>query len=327
MYDQILLAALLQTDPQTKPVDLADEVSRCATIESATERLRCFDALSTRPPPPSPAATAATPTPVAVSDGQVPLERWGFMANRPTFKLTPYKLNYILPVSYNDTHNEAAWEEQHPGEGIDDFEVKFQLSAQVKLWDNIYQGNGDLWVAYSQLSFWQMYNSDSSSPFRETNYEPETYVAWAMKRDFFGMNGRVLKIGFVHQSNGRSKPLSRSWNRVYAAVAAERGNFALQIKPWYRLPEDKDNPDIADYLGYGELDLYYTQGDHLFHALWRNNLDIEGNRGAIQLDWGFPIYKGLKGYIQYFNGYGESLLDYNVSNNRIGIGFMLTDWL
>jgi phospholipase A1 len=327
MYDQILLAALLQTDPQTKPVDLAAEVSRCATIESATERLRCFDALAARPTPPSPVATAVTPTPAPAPDWQVPLERWGFMANRPTLKLTPYKLNYILPASYNDTRNEAAWQELHPGENIDDVEVKFQLSAQVKIWDNIYQGNGDLWLAYSQLSFWQMYNSDSSSPFRETNYEPEAYVAWAMDREFPGMTGRMLKVGFVHQSNGRSKPLSRSWNRVYAAVAAERGNFALQLKPWYRLPEGKDNPDIADYLGYGELDLYYTRGNHLFHVLWRNNLDIEGNRGAIQLDWGFPIHKGLKGYVQYFNGYGESLLDYNVSSNRIGLGFMLTDWL
>ena len=327
MYDQILLAALLQTDPQTKPVDLAAEVSRCATIESATERLRCFDALSARPTPSSPVATAATPTPAPVPDWQVPVERWGFMANRPTFKLTPYKLNYILPLSYNDSPNEAAWRQLHPGDELDDVEVKFQLSAQVKVWDNIYQGNGDLWLAYSQLSFWQMYNSDSSSPFRESNYEPEAYVAWALDRKVLGMTGRMFRVGFVHQSNGRGEPLSRNWNRVYAAVALERDNFALQLKPWYRLPDDDDNPDIADYLGYGELDLYYTQGNHLFHVLWRNNLDIEGNRGAIQLDWGFPIYKGLKGYVQYFNGYGESLLDYNVSNNRIGFGFMLTDWL
>jgi len=103
----------------------------------------------------------------------------------------------------------------------------------------------------------------------------------------------------------------------------------VQFKPWYRLPggsAEEDNPDIADYLGYGEVDLYHKLGRHLFHAVLRNNLDFNGNRGALQLDWGFPIYKGLKGYVQYFNGYGESLLDYNVSSNRIGVGVLLTDW-
>lgn len=330
MYEQFMLAALLQNGPvATGRVDLAAELLRCGAIEAAAERLHCFDALAARPTTPSSvASTVGQPIPAPSPPNMlVPAERWSFMAQRPTLKLTPYKLNYILPLSYSDSQNDAAWQQLYPGEGLDDVEVKFQLSAQIKVWDNIFQGNGDLWLAYSQLSFWQAYNSNNSSPFRESNYEPEAYVAWAMDRKLAGLTGRLLKIGFVHQSNGRSEPLSRSWNRIYAAAALERGNFAVQIKPWYRLPEEKDNPDIADYLGYGEVDLYYTAGKHLFHALWRNNLDINGNRGAIQLDWGFPIYKGLKGYVQYFNGYGESLLDYNDSSNRIGFGFMLTDWL
>ncbi|MEW6594139.1 MAG: phospholipase A [Thermodesulfobacteriota bacterium] len=332
MYEQIMLAALLQNDPAANGrEDIGAELSRCRAIEAAAERLHCFDALAGRSTAPAPPATspmvAAGSQPPTPPNLLVPAERWGFMAERSTFKLTPYKLNYILPFSYNDSQNDTAWQQQHPGEGLDEVEVKFQLSAQIKAWDNIFQGNGDLWLAYSQLSFWQAYDSGGSSPFRESNYEPEAYVAWTMDRKLAGLTGRLLKIGFVHQSNGRSEPLSRSWNRIYAAVAMERGNFALQIKPWYRLPQEKDNPDIADYLGYGEVDLYYTAGQHLFHALWRNNLDLGGNRGAIQLDWGFPIYKGLKGYVQYFNGYGESLLDYNESGNRIGFGFMLTDWL
>jgi phospholipase A1 len=333
MYDQIMLAALLQGGPQPKEVDMAAELARCAAIETAADRLHCFDILAGRGEVETPAvlhtpslAKEEPPRP----DLLVPAHYWRFLAERPTLKLTPYKLNYLLPVSYNDSQNERAWQLVHPGEGLDDVEVKFQLSAQVKVWGDIYKGNGDLWLAYSQLSFWQMYNSGGSSPFRETNYEPEAYFSWETEWKLWGLTARVLKVGFSHQSNGRGRPLSRSWNRVYAAVALERGDFALQLKPWYRLPDDQseeDNPDIADYMGYGELDLYYKLGRHLVHAQWRNNLDLHENRGAIQLDWGFPIYKGLKGYIQYFNGYGENLLDYNAAANRIGFGFMLTDWL
>jgi phospholipase A1 len=61
--------------------------------------------------------------------------------------------------------------------------------------------------------------------------------------------------------------------------------------------------------------------------MFRNNLRTSGNKGAIELGWSFPLYRKLKGYVQYFNGYGQSILDYNDAANTIGVGLALTDFL
>ena len=139
-------------------------------------------------------------------------------------------------------------------------------------------------------------------------------------------------IGIVHQSNGQSVNLSRSWNRIYAEFIFHRGNFAFGIKPWIRINEDSeddDNPDITDYMGHGELTFAYKYNDHTFTLTSRNNLESGFSHGAIELGWSFPLfdYPYLKGYVQYFSGYGESLIDYNNYVNRIGIGILLTDLL
>jgi phospholipase A1 len=83
---------------------------------------------------------------------------------------------------------------------------------------------------------------------------------------------------------------------------------------------------MEDYLGYGEVWGFYFWKGNRFGIMLRNNLDFQTNRGAVQVEWSFPIVKQVAGYLQYFNGYGESLLDYNHRVNRIGIGFILRDW-
>jgi phospholipase A1 len=187
----------------------------------------------------------------------------------------------------------------------------------------------DLWFGYTQRSFWQLYNSKDSAPFRETNYEPELLLNFRTDFRILGLTGRFINLGFNHQSNGQSEPLSRSWNRIVANFGFERGRFSLLLKTWYRIPEsskDDDNPNIEKFLGYGELWAYYFLKKHRFGLMLRNNFSFHTNRGALQAEWSFPIYEWMYGYIQYFVGYGESLIDYNHAVNRIGIGFILADW-
>jgi len=251
--------------------------------------------------------------------------------------ITPHKQNYILLGAYNfSSPNEGPWEEA-AGEDIqlNKTEVKFQVSFKFMLWEDVLKKwkNGDLYFAYTQLAMWQVYNRGISSPFRDTNYEPEAFLAFDTAWDIFGFTNRFFVVGFAHQSNGREEPLSRSWNRIYANLIMHRGNLVLSLKPWVRIPEDAesdDNPDIEDYLGYGELRTIYRTGSNTFGIMLRNNLKFHGdNRGAVQFDWSFPLpgTDRIKGYIQYFNGYGECLLDYNASTSRLGAGFLLTDFL
>jgi len=139
----------------------------------------------------------------------------------------------------------------------------------------------------------------------------------------------MITVGFNHQSNGRSEPYSRSWNRIVGNLGLERGNTTLLLKTWYRIPDsdEKDNnPDLDDYMGHGEIWGYYVWNGHRFGVMLRNNLKFNDNRGAVQLEWTIPISEKVGFYIQYFNGYGESLLDYYDNANRVSLGVVLINW-
>jgi phospholipase A1 len=186
-------------------------------------------------------------------------------------------------------------------------------------------------------SFWQILNGDISRPFRETNHEPELFYTLTSSQEYFGFCKPAIQVGFSHQSNGRGGEFSRSWNRLYLDFILPQGDFTFHIKPWYRLPEKSeaykgdpygdDNFDISSYMGYGELSGQWKINDgNTIDIVLRNN----HNRGAVELDWTFHLFwlredSPIKGYLQYFNGYGESMIDYNSSVNRIGIGIRLID--
>jgi phospholipase A1 len=249
-----------------------------------------------------------------------------------TFRLLPYLPTYFLPVRYSDRtntlpHSPAPDHTVIQPLSVESTEAKFQISLKAKVWDDIFYGNGNLWFAYTQQSNWQMYNSAASTPFRETDYEPEAILAFRTNINVLGLRWRLFNLGFVHQSNGREDPLSRSWNRIYTQFGLERGKFSLLVRPWLRLPESAakdDNPDIGNYLGNGDVRAVYGSGGHIYSILGRYS--FSGDHGAAQLDAVFPISGPLKGYLQIFSGYGENLIDYNFYQNIIGIGLLLVPW-
>ena len=308
-----------------------------------------------------PVATVASSEPEKPS---VMTRQWDLNPNnrQHAFAFRPHRMNYFLLASYNSSPNDETNFEDDPAAKAQYNESKFQLSFKVKVWEDVLQEplqgfydhikavkGLDVWVAYTQLSFWQLYNSAFSTPFRDTNYEPELLINFRTDYEILGFKGRFFNVGFNHQSNGRSRPLSRGWNRIVANIGLEKNNVGLQLKTWYRLPENEgsdDNPDLTRYMGYGELWTTFYWKDMRFAMMLRNNFRRE-NLGAIQLDWSIPpstLGKLLLGrvvseawidkyfsdkfsfYLQYFNGYGEGLMDYNKSVNRISAGVMIAEW-
>lgn len=248
--------------------------------------------------------------------------------------IIPHKPNYIMPFTYNDKASGDAYKPftvfDENADNIDNQEVKYQLSLKVPLAERLFYDNVSVWFAYTQVAYWQLYNSDISAPFRETNYEPEVIALFQTDEPFLGMTLSGITLAFNHQSNGRSEPLSRSWNRIILGFHLQTENTLLSIKPWYRLPEDDEddnNPDIEKYLGYADIVATYKDGDHNYNVLFRNNFETDNNRSSFELNWSFPISQRLNGIVQYMEGYGDGLIDYNHRSQRIGVGIMLTDWL
>ena len=320
----------------------------CSAIPADVDRLACYDRVSGRAQPEAKATEVPTadgiamePAPVAAAEAK-PAEEPSLLsalsrhwelddeAKQGAFLFRPHRPNYFLPIKYSSRPNNTPFRDSfaHTDLGLDDIETELQLSFKIKGMEGVFgHDNVDLWFGYTATSFWQAYNSTISSPFRENNYEPEAMLVFRTDYEIGGFRGRFVNLGLSHQSNGRGEDLSRSWNRAYLQFGFERDNLALLIRPWYRLPErdEDDNPDIEDYMGQGDVLAVYRKGRNAYSLLLRNNFQRTDNRGALKLNWSFPLYGRLKGYVQYFNGYGESLIDYNHRQQSLGFGVSLTE--
>lgn len=246
------------------------------------------------------------------------------------FVMTTHRPNYFIFAHQFNNPNEAPYAAAFPGDDIAfrNWEAKFQLSLKFPLALNIFGDNGDLMAGYTNRSFWQVFNHHLSAPFRETNHEPELWFRWRSGLREGSWAARVFNLGFNHQSNGQAGSLSRSWNRLFAAAVVERNNLALGLRLSKRIPEKSgsdDNPDIERYIGGVELTAVHHASNHVSSLMLRTAPDT--GRSALQLDYSYPLYKNLRGYIQWYDGYGESMIDYNYRSRSLGFGIQLGGWL
>ena len=344
-----IVTALLLAATVAHAGELEKQLLRCSALGDASARLGCFDELTkaataaTVAGNPTADVTVATAKPAAAGEPkaippvasakaappETPISRteqsWELVptARRGVFSFRPHHENYLLLANYSAQSNTQPYRELTPaGLPPKRVEITYQLSFKVKAAEQLAGLPVDIWLGYTQQSFWQAYNRAASSPFRETNYQPEVMAVLPIKKEIAGINLQYFNVALVHQSNGQTGTLSRSWNRMYAELGADRGNLSVSARLWRRLDNgraDNDNPDITDYLGHGDVHAVYRDNGYEYSLTARRNWST--SHGALQAAWAYPITTNLKGYLHVFAGYGQSLIDYNYSQKSIGAGF------
>jgi phospholipase A1/A2 len=340
-----------------QPVNI--DLATCGRIANDAERLKCYDSIA-RPVTPGlaepeklPTDITAVPTPQAqeaknektaeLQQARSFLSRtWELerVDKRGTFEFSSYQQSYFFPLHVSDGINRAPTSPA-PGRTVNNLppykttEAKLQLSFKTKLVQSIGPLGSDLWFGYTQQALWQLWAGNISTPFRSVDYEPELILTGPVPPPLqdlpllssFGWKFRMLNLGLAHQSNGQTQPSSRSWNRVYLMGGFEKDDFSVLAKFNRRLPErDDDNPDLTDFVGRAELQGVWRLKQQTLSLRLRNNLQASG-KGSVQFDWQFPLAgENLKGHIQLFSGYGETLLDYNYKRNTASFGLTLIDW-
>lgn len=334
---------------------------QCAGKPAAAERLKCYDEIAAAQrqpstPPASVPPTAQASAAVLVADSEEPPHRehthpersyltraWnldgrGREGGTQLTPLRPYRPSYL--IVRNSTRPNTQPNSPAPGHvtavplDLDAMEAKFQFSfkAEIMNYRHItFMGFEDfrLWGAYTQQSNWQAFNTRNSSPFRNSDYEPELIATFGTGNP---TGFRMLNAGLVHQSNGQGGTNSRSWNRVYLQGGWEWEEWSLLARGWWRIPENAandDNPDIQSYLGRADAVLRWAPDSTQSVALLlRNNLQFGQNRGFMQLDWTTPVFvgKSAKLHAQMTTGYGESLIDYNHRQTTFGLGVSFREW-
>ncbi|MGI4983222.1 MAG: phospholipase A [Janthinobacterium lividum] len=201
--------------------------------------------------------------------------------------------------------------------------ARFQLSFKYRVvtpadprskgfLDNLYFG-------YTQAAIWDL--TANSKPFRDISYKPSLFYYLpdvGLHSRWFDSLG--VQAGLEHESNGKAGSTSRSINLVYVEPIIHFNTpYATQLTiapKIYYYAQKNENRDIIAYRGYADLQIRYGRPDglELFTTLRKGN---HAWNGSVDAQLTYPMQKLVGGafggylWMGYFNGYGESLLDYN----------------
>ncbi|MCC8143615.1 MAG: phospholipase A [Tannerellaceae bacterium] len=201
-------------------------------------------------------------------------------------------------------------------------DVKFQISISQRLTKSQLPFDTYLFIQYTQKAFWNVFQN--SLPMRDINFNPGIGLGHLIvyKNKYVGRGYLMVE----HESNGRDSTESRSWNRVTAVVALVLNkNWEAQFKIWAPIIDGENNKDILKYNGIFQLaGNYRTNNRHFNTALiLTKRKSWFGFNAQFEVSYKFNDRENQYLFLQYYNGYGENLLDYNVHKSMIRLGFVI----
>lgn len=218
--------------------------------------------------------------------------------------------------------------------GLGGFDAQFQLSFKYRLFDpesvpvKLLPVLSGLHFGYSQTSLWDL--SADSKPLRDTSYRPSLF--WQSRLDETAIGPAYLRAGYEHESNGKDGLNSRSIDMLFVQPIWQKnfadGNSLLFLPRFYGYLRREDRPDIAGYRGY--VDWMFRYGDERDWLMTSRIRTGTAGHMSTQLDFSKPLRNRLFAHtggflhFQLFNGYGDSILDYNLrSPTQLRAGFSI----
>lgn len=205
--------------------------------------------------------------------------------------------------------------------------VKFQISIQQKLTNSTLPWGTYLYLFYTQKVFWNVL--ERSMPMTDLNFNPGIGLA---KPLFSKVDGRYLgKLALVieHESNGRDGVESRSWNRItFSANVLIDKNLMAFAKLWIPIVDGENNRDILKYNGVWQGGWQYLNNNRRFGVSLlltkRLNWKVFDFNTVVEVKYRFFRNDNQYFFAQYYNGYGEGLLDYNKFHSQLRVGICLS---
>lgn len=201
-------------------------------------------------------------------------------------------------------------------------DVKFQISLSIRLSNAVLPWHTYLYLFYTQLTMWNVF--EKSLPMRDMNFNPG--IGWT--KPFFSKGRYIGKMTLIleHESNGRDGLESRSWNRVSLAGSAIVTDWLMvHAKYWIPIIDSDNNRDLLNYAGLFRWGFNLTSRN----KRWQGGLTFTKRKGNVfdwntiaEVSWKVSEKSNVNLFAQYYNGYGENLLDYNQFHSRLRVGLV-----
>lgn len=201
--------------------------------------------------------------------------------------------------------------------------IKFQISVAQRLTNATLPWGTYLYLFYTQKCFWNVL--ENSMPMTDLNFNPGI----GLTKPIFVKNRYVGKVSLIleHESNGRDSIESRSWNKVsLAANIIIDPNLMVAGKIWIPIVDGQNNRDILHYCGLYQTSIQATTDNRKFTGsltLVRRAGKFFNYNTILELAYRFSTKANQYFFLQYYNGYGEGLLDYKVFHSQLRVGIVI----